>query len=296
MTAPVRLQVEHETRYHYSAPVELAHHVAFLRPLEDARQQVEAFELSVEPQPSHQASGDDVFGNRRIFFSATSAHQSLRVLATSRVRVSPRPAFDPAATPPWEALAGRLRYHGGAPFEPAAEFCAPSPYVPRLAALRDYARPSFTAGTPVAVGALELMHRIHREFRYETASTAIDTPLQQVLAERRGVCQDFAHLMIGALRSLGLSARYVSGYLLTTPPEGQAPLQGADASHAWVSVHCPGIEGGWLDLDPTNDLVVSTGHVRLAYGRDYGDVTPLRGVIRGGGRHTLEVRVRTTRA
>jgi transglutaminase-like putative cysteine protease len=293
MNAPVLLQVEHETRYHYGAPVELAHHVAFLRPLEDARQQVESCEIGIEPAPSHQAGGADVFGNHRLFFSATSAHQSLCVRAASRVRVSPMPVFDPAATPPWEALADRLRYHAGAAFEPAAEFCAPSPYVPRLAALRDYALPSFAPGTPVAAGALDLMHRVHREFRYETASTAIDTPLQQVLAERHGVCQDFAHLMIGGLRALGLAARYVSGYLLTTPPEGMAPLQGADASHAWVSVYCPGVPGQWLDLDPTNDLVVSTEHVRLAHGRDYGDVTPLRGVIRGGGRHTLEVRVRT---
>jgi transglutaminase-like putative cysteine protease len=171
----------------------------------------------------------------------------------------------------------------------------PSPYIPRLAALRDYAQPSFAPDTPVLAAAIDLMHRIHADFRYETASTGVDTPLQQVLKQRRGVCQDFAHLMIGCLRALGLPARYVSGYLLTIPPPGQPALQGADASHAWVSVYSPGEAGGWVELDPTNDLLPSTSHVRLALGRDYGDVTPLRGVIRGGGRHTLEVRVRTTR-
>jgi transglutaminase-like putative cysteine protease len=200
---------------------------------------------------------------------------------------------------PWEAARDALRYTAGAPFEPAVEFVQPSPYVPRLAALRAYAAPSFPTGRPVAQGAVELMQRIHRDFEYRPASTAVDTPLAQAFALRGGVCQDFAHLMIGALRMLGLAARYVSGYLLTTPPAGQAALVGADASHAWVQVHCPAAGGGpgsWLELDPTNARLPDTQHVRLAVGRDYGDVTPLRGVIRGGGRHTLEVRVDTRRA
>ncbi|MBN8510248.1 MAG: transglutaminase family protein [Burkholderiales bacterium] len=181
-------------------------------------------------------------------------------------------------------------------FAAKVEFVQPSPYVPRLAALRAYAAPSFPAGRPVAEGAVELMQRIHRDFEYRPASTAVDTPLAEALALRGGVCQDFAHLMIGALRMLGLAARYVSGYLLTAPPPGQAALVGADASHAWVQVYVPaaaGAAGAWLELDPTNALIPAAQHVRLAVGRDYGDVTPLRGVIRGGGRHTLEVRVET---
>jgi len=294
----VKLQVEHDTRYTYGAPVELAHHVAFLRPLDDRRQRVELFEMGVEPQPSHDSADTDVFGNRRIFFSSTSPHPALRVWARSRVEVLPLPDFDPADTPAWETVRDDLRYHVGAAYQPASEFCAPSPYVPRLLALRDYAEGSFTPGAPLAEAAIDLMHRVFSEFRYETASTTIDTPLQTVLTQRRGVCQDFAHLMIGALRALGLAARYVSGYLLTTPAPGEAALTGADASHAWVSVYCPGVHGegdDWLELDPTNDLIPTTGHVRLARGRDFGDVTPLRGVIRGGGRHRLDVRVKTTR-
>ena len=170
--------------------------------------------------------------------------------------------------------------------------------MPRLHALRDYAVASFGPGQPVAQGALELMRRIHADFEFKTTSTDVDTPLIEAFEQRSGVCQDFAHLMIAALRMLGLAARYVSGYLLTIPPPGQEALLGADASHAWVQLYCPdtpGLPGGWLELDPTNDLVPDTSHVRLALGRDYGDVTPLRGVIRGGGRHTLDVRVNTRR-
>jgi len=221
------------------------------------------------------------------------------VHATSRVRVRAREAvLAHADTPAWEAVRERLRYAAGAAFEPAVEFAQPSPYVPRLPALLELAQPHFAPGTPVALGAIELMRAVHRGFAYESASTAIDTPLATVLAQRRGVCQDFAHVTIGAVRMLGLAARYVSGYLLTEAPPGHEPIVGADASHAWVAVWCPGLYGGddWLELDPTNDLLPSTSHVRLAIGRDYGDVAPLRGVIRGGGKHTLEVRVKTERA
>jgi transglutaminase-like putative cysteine protease len=173
--------------------------------------------------------------------------------------------------------------------------------VPRLAELKRYAAPSAAPGRPVAEVALELMHRIYADFEYCGQSTAVDTPLAEACAQRRGVCQDFAHLLAGCLRACGLPARYVSGYLLTRAPEDGHELLGADASHAWVQAWCPGTPGvpdagagaGWLDLDPTNDLVPGTGHVRLAIGRDYGDVTPLRGVIRGGGHHDLAVTVRT---
>jgi transglutaminase-like putative cysteine protease len=289
------LQVEHLTRYDYRAPVELAHHVAFLQPQHGGRQQLQAYALHIEPPPAQQRSGPDVFGNTRSFFSLTAPHRALQVRATSRVRVLPAAGFEPLATPRWEAVRERLRYAAGRPFDAASAFCAPSPYVPRLAELRALAQASFTPGAPLAAAALDLMHRVHAEFRYDSASTEIDTPLHAVLAQRCGVCQDFAHLMIGALRMLGLAARYVSGYLLTTPPPGEAALVGADASHAWLAVYCPGVPGDWLELDPTNDVLPSTAHLRLAIGRDYGDVTPLRGVIRGGGAHALEVRVHTER-
>jgi transglutaminase-like putative cysteine protease len=314
----VRLAVEHVTRYHYGAPVDLAQHEAFLRPIEDAYQSVEAFEMGVEPEPLHHSTGCDRHGNHRTFFTVSGAHRRLEVWARSRVRALPRDHGERApATLGWEAVRARLRYAARSPYEPASEFAVASPYVPRMPELAALAEASLTPGRPVGMGAIDLMHRIHRDFAYRSASTTIDTPLSTVLAERRGVCQDFAHLMIGALRMHGLAARYVSGYLLTTPPpsadaeddtddeaevidampsEGAPRFIGADASHAWVSVWCPTADGAfWLELDPTNDMLPSTDHVRLAYGRDFGDVTPLRGVIRGGGDHALEVGVKTQR-
>src|SRR5690606_10350985 len=186
-------------------------------------------------------------------------------------------------------------YRRGASFEAASEFSHASPFVPLLPALRDYAAPLLPDERPLVAAVMDLMYRIATDFSYATASTDISTPLATVFEQRRGVCQDFAHLMIACLRACGLAARYVSGYLLTQPPPGCAPLLGADASHAWLSVWCPGLNEAenWLDLDPTNNCIPALQHVRVAQGRDFGDVTPLRGVIRGGARHTLTVRVTT---
>jgi transglutaminase-like putative cysteine protease len=292
------LEVLHETRYAYTSPVSLAHHLAHLQPLADAHQRLEGFRLEIEPPPAEQHESRDHLGNPQRHFSLRQPHEALRVRATSRVTVQARfDGLDAAASPPWDALAQRLRYVARGPFQPEVEFALPSPYVPRLPELLAYAQPSFVPGRAVALAGIELMRRLHADFRYESASTAVDTPLAQAFAMRRGVCQDFAHLLIGALRMLGLPARYVSGYLLTRAPEDGHELLGAEASHAWVQLWCPGTPGvpadGWLSLDPTNDLVPGAGHVRLAVGRDYGDVTPLRGVIRGGGRHSLSVAVRT---
>jgi transglutaminase-like putative cysteine protease len=313
--------VRHETAYRYASAVSVAQHRAHLRPLEDAFQRLHAHTLEIEPAPAHRRDSVDALGNVQTHFGLVQPHTRLRVCATSVLQVTARfEGLQPEASPPWEALARSLRYVAGAALQPAVEFLAPSPFVPRLAELRAYALPSFPPGCPVAVGALHLMQRLHADFHYQSHSTQVDTPLAQAFAQRRGVCQDFAHLLIGALRMLGLPARYASGYLLTYAPEapGQAgsledgqpdparaaPMLGADASHAWVQVWCPGTSGvpqgdgfgrasGWLSLDPTNNLVPRAGHVRLALGRDYGDVTPLRGVIRGGGRHQLAVAVST---
>jgi transglutaminase-like putative cysteine protease len=299
--APALIEVEHVTRYRYAAPVELAHHLAYLRPLDGAGQQVEHFHMAVVPEPMHHTSDADRLGNHRTCFTVNRPHRELEVQTRSRVRVTPPPVTDPAATQAWEAVRERLRYAAGRAFEPANEFAQASPYVPALGELRAWTASELAPGRPVAELGLALMARVHAEFSYRSASTEVDTPLADVFAQREGVCQDFAHLLIGALRSAGLAARYVSGYLLTAAPDDGAlgaPWLGADASHAWVALWCPLADGSasaWLELDPTNNVRPAAGHVRLAVGRDYGDVTPLRGVIRGGADHQFEVRVRTER-
>ncbi len=298
MSEVATLTVEHETLYAYGRPVEQAQHIACLSPLSDPGQTVEAHTLSVHPTPAQHTERTDSHGNRRAFFAMHAPHAELKVVAASRVQVHHRYAgLDPAAGPTCGEVRAMLAYHAQTPFQPAAEFLYASPYVPTHRELQAYGEVSLQDDRPLAEAAIELMRRIHTDFEYAPASTDISTPVLEVLAQRKGVCQDFAHLMLGCLRACGLSARYVSGYLLTQPPPGQAPLVGADASHAWVSVWVPGLglplAQDWLDLDPTNDAVPHLHHVRVAHGRDFGDVTPLRGVIRGGGQHTLVVRVTT---
>ncbi len=294
----MRLDVLHHTRYDYSAPVTLAHHLAHLQPTTDAHQRLVEYELHVGPAVDHQRRAIDALGNAACWFSLTQPHEALDVTSRSVVDLEPRfDALDADASPPWDELAAGLRYVSRHVFAPALEYALPSPFVPRLAALRDYAEPSLPARRPVAQAAIELMNRIHEDFAYESASTEVDTPLAEAFEQRRGVCQDFAHVLAGALRMHGVPVRYVSGYLLTSAGADQPTMLGADASHAWVQVWCPGTPGvcadGWLDLDPTNRVVPRDGHVRVAVGRDFGDVTPLRGVIRGGGRHRLAVGVTT---
>jgi transglutaminase-like putative cysteine protease len=294
------LEVVHDTHYDYGGPVSSAMHLGYLRPLDDADQRLLAYTLDVDPEPDELAIEPDVYGNASCRFALVAAHRTLRVKATSRVALRPRfVGLQADAGPTWETLAAGLRYVARAPFEPAVEFVQPSPYVPRLESLRAYARDAFPAGRAAAAGAIALMRQVHADFRYDGEATQVDTPLAEVFALRHGVCQDFAHVLAGALRMVGLPARYVSGYLLTQPVAGGPAMVGADASHAWVQVWVPGTPGvgrdGWLDLDPTNDVVPSLGHIRVATGRDYGDVTPLRGVIRGGGEHTLDVSVHTRR-
>ncbi|MDE2594125.1 MAG: transglutaminase family protein [Burkholderiales bacterium] len=293
------LSVEHETVYRYAQPVDQAQHMACLRPLSDAGQVLQQFDLRVLPTPATQQSRVDAHGNNRTYLALHAAHRELSVVARSEVWVADRyEGLDPCQGATCADVRELLTYRAHAPFLPASEFLYASPYVPCLEPLREYAAPSLLDGRPLAESAIELMQRIHEDFDYAPASTDISTPILDVFIERQGVCQDFAHLMLGCLRASGLAARYVSGYLLTRPPEGQAPLIGADASHAWVSVWVPGLgqgrAGDWLDLDPTNACLPGQHHVRVAHGRDFGDVTPLRGVIRSGGEHTFLVRVTTT--
>jgi len=212
------------------------------------------------------------------------AHKRLTVRARSQVAVGATRLPQPSATPPWEAALDRPAL----PVE-AIDCMFDSPLIKASAELATYARPSFPPGRPLLEAIVELTQRIHEDFRFDPKATTVATPITEVFRSRRGVCQDFARLQIACLRSLGLAAHYVSGYLETVPPPNQSRLLGADASHAWLAVYCPEI--GWIDIDPTNNLLPAGTHVTLAWGRDYSDVSPIRGVILGGGGHSLRVRV-----
>jgi transglutaminase-like putative cysteine protease len=286
------LQVIHETSYDYVPLVRTAQHMAHLKPADNARQKLLKHRLTVDPMPDQQTETVDVYGNSRTFFSLQFSHENLRVVSESLV--STRAAAAPVKSPSWQAVRERMRYHRAARYDPAAEFSFASPYVPRDELFITYAQPSFEQERPLLDAARDLMHRIHADFEYETTATDVNTPALESLAGRKGVCQDFAHVMLGCLRSLGLPARYVSGYLLTEPPPGRPRLVGTDASHAWVSVYVPGAEGEpgtWADLDPTNDRTPGEDYVTLAIGRDYSDISPMRGVIHGGTKHRLRVAV-----
>ncbi len=291
----MKLQVTHTTQYDYAPAVDIALHMAYLQPLNTSNQQLLAHSLAIDPEPAQRSVMLDVYGNQRQFFSLQSPHQQLTVVAQSVV--STHSLVAPPSSITWEQTQERFRYVAHSPYDAAAEFVFPSPFVPRHIDFADYARPSFGPDTPLVTCARDLMHRIHSDFVYDSQSTLISTPALEALAQRKGVCQDFAHIMIAALRSLGLSARYVSGYLLTQPEAGHERLVGSDASHAWVSVYVPDgpIGQRWLDLDPTNDRdgwgSPGEDYVTLAIGRDYADVSPIRGVIHGGAHHTLAVGV-----
>ncbi|WP_028216475.1 transglutaminase family protein [Paraburkholderia oxyphila] len=289
-----RLTVTHRTTYRYSTLVETAQHLATIRPLALPWQRVLAHREHIEPAPSYQTSRHDAFGNEVLYFSFDAPHDYLQMTSETSVLLAPRYAsFDIAATPAWEDVTRMLRYTVGGDFHAESEFCFASPNIALLPALRAYALESFAPGTPVLAGAIDLMHRIHADFAYRPSATAFDTPAARAFELRHGVCQDFAQVMIGCLRSIGLAARYVSGYLRNDPPEGALPMIGADASHAWVSLYVPSeTAAGWFDLDPTNDVLADQGHATLAIGRDYSDVSLLRGVILGGGAHQVHVAVK----
>jgi transglutaminase-like putative cysteine protease len=235
----------------------------------------------------------DYFGNPARYVAITAPHTQLVVAADSTVLLLPRPGRELLAdSVPWEQVRDGLRKLGDPTRLEPLKYLYSSPHVTVSDELGAYARASFRPDTSVLTAAFELMQRIHADFRFDPEATSISTPLSELLLIRRGVCQDFAHLMIGCLRTLGIPCRYVSGYILTVPVPGQPRLAGADASHAWVSVYCPSI--GWVDFDPTNDCMVNLEHVSLGWGRDFSDVTPLRGVVLGGGAHTPAVSVTVT--
>jgi transglutaminase-like putative cysteine protease len=290
------LHVLHETAYDYVPRVRTAQHMAHLKPASTSRQKLLSHRLTIAPTPARQTEAVDVYGNTRSFFSLKVSHDRLRVVADSLV--STAACEVPQSSLPWQEVAERMRFHREAHYDPASEFVFASPYVPRDAALAGFAQPSFAQGRPLLEAAADLMQRIHADFEYATSATDVNTPALEALKLRKGVCQDLAHVMLGCLRSLGLSARYVSGYLLTEPAAGRPRLLGTDASHAWVGVYLPAEEGPgtWVDLDPTNDRLAGEDYVTLAIGRDYSDVSPVRGVIHGGKGHSLRVAVTVTPA
>jgi transglutaminase-like putative cysteine protease len=282
-------RVNHTTTYVYSEPVTLCHNLVHLMPREGPRQSCRHHQLLVTPLPAVTKTRTDFFGNHVTFFTVQEPHQKLAVTARSVAQVAAFTSPDPAATPPWDQARQLMRADLSPEGLAAYQFAFDSPYIKASPDLADYAGPSFTAYRPLLDAVLDLTRRIHHDFRYDHTATNLATPLHEVLQVRRGVCQDFAHLQIGCLRSMGLAARYVSGYLLTNPPPGQQRLVGADASHAWLAVYCPGF--GWIDLDPTNNQIASEKHITLAWGRDYDDVSPIKGVILGGGEHAVSVGV-----
>lgn len=301
----MELHIRHTTRYRYEDSVDLAQHVVHLTPVAQAGQRVHSHRLSITPEPDSQHTDRDHFGNARTFFSHQSPHDELLVQADSRVQTqAPRGLPQAAMAPRWEAVREHFRYRAQAPFDPASEYLFASPHVPRDDAFIAFARPALVPGRAFVEAVRALMQRIHTELRYESLSTEVNTPALEALAQGKGVCQDFAHIMIGCLRSVGLPARYVSGYLLTQPPPGRPRLIGADASHAWVSVYLPSAlvpalnneaPGLWIDFDPTNNRwgwgSPGEDYVTLGLGRDFADVSPMRGVIQGGAQHTLSVGV-----
>lgn len=288
------LHVTHATRYDYAPPVETAQHLAHLKPMNTASQRLVSHALTISPTPAQHGESPDVYGNTRAFFALEATHEELVVTAESVVDTAP-PVLSPAIARelPWEEVRERFRYVKDSSYDPASDFVFPSRYVPRHDDFAAYARASFAPGRPAFDAAMDLTLRMYRDLEYDAGSTEISTPAIEALAQRKGVCQDFAHIMIACLRTLGLPARYVSGYLLTQPPPGRPRLIGADASHAWVSVYLPGADGpgDWADFDPTNGRQPGEDYVTLAIGRDYSDVSPMRGVLHGGARHTLAVSV-----
>jgi transglutaminase-like putative cysteine protease len=282
-------KIVHRTTYKYKYPVSVGNHVACLKPRSLLHHQVARSELRIHPLPATRTDRVDYFGNLLCFFTVQEPHKELVVEAQSEVIMEGNTTPWPQRSLPWEEAARLLPGdHSPAGIE-AYQFGFESPRIRIRPEFAAYALQSFTPGRPMLDALSDLTARIHKDFRFDSKSTNVRTPTEEVFRKRRGVCQDFAHLQIACLRSLNIATRYVSGYLRTYPPQGQPRLVGADASHAWVSAYCPGI--GWLDMDPTNNVVPSNGHVTLAWGRDYGDVSPLRGLILGGGAHTLKVAV-----
>jgi len=281
--------VIHRTIYDYASSVTVSHHAARVQPRTLAYQQVAQFSLTVAPAPSIAQPRRDFFGNHVCGFTIQEIHRHLEITATSRVAVAVTTPPVPVLSPDWEIVVKLFSDPVSPEVVEPYQFVFDSPLLRASPDLADYARQSFASGAPLLAAVTDLNRRIFADFKFDPVATTVATQLEEVLAKRRGVCQDFAHLAVASLRSLGLPARYVSGYLRTHPPAGQKRLVGADASHAWFSIFCPGV--GWVDFDPTNNLLPAEEHITVAFGRDYSDVSPVTGVITGGGAHEVKVSV-----
>jgi len=291
--ACARYHVVHETEYTYQTPVTLSQQFLHLSPLNFRYQLVESQHIAIQPEEQDSFEGRDYFGNSTRHIGITASHTELIVHSEFTVALARRPGLEQIKhSSPWELLRDTILQSKIHATQQACGFLQASPHISCGTQLRDYAALSFTPGRPHLDAAMDLTQRIFDDFEFDDKATDISTPLDEVFIGRRGVCQDFAHLMIGCIRSLGLPARYVSGYILTHPPEGQPRMIGADASHAWVSVYCPTL--GWVDFDPTNHCLVQNEHVTLGIGRDFSDVTPMRGIVLGGGEQELQVKVTVT--
>jgi transglutaminase-like putative cysteine protease len=281
--------ITHRTLYEYTAPVTVSHHVTRLEPRESNTQACERFTLKISPEPTLRKSRQDYFGNQLCFFSIQEIHNQLEIVTQSRVKVTARKRVPAESTPAWESVQGLFRDPVSPEVVEPYQYVFDSPQVRGSFELADYALASFSPDTPLLLGAADLTRRIFTDFKFDPRATTVATPLEEVWKKRRGVCQDFAHLGIACMRSLGLPARYVSGYLRTHPPAGQPRLVGADASHAWFRIFCPGL--GWVDFDPTNNVQPGEEHIIVAYGRDFDDVSPVAGILTGGGDHVVKVSV-----
>lgn len=282
-------EITHTTTYDYVGDVSVSHHLLRLTPRDYSKQRCLDHQLNVQPQPGTLSARRDYFGNVTHFVGVQTSHKKFAITSYSRVAVSPVFIPEPLETPAWETVRASCRDdHAGAALE-AHEFIYPSPLVPAPEEFTEYAKPSFAPRRPVLDAVADLTRRIGEDFVFDPVATSVTTPVAEVLRQRRGVCQDLAHVQLACLRSHGLPARYVSGYLETEPSPGQPKLRGVDASHAWIGFFCPGL--GWIDVDPTNNCFPSLRHITLAWGRDYGDICPIRGVLIGGENQSLRVAV-----
>jgi len=281
--------VRHRTTYHYEDAVSVSHHLLHLTPRNFGRQTCRESHLSIVPAPQVTREHRDYFGNLLTSFTLDEPHECLIVEANSDLEVSRPDGPDFSISQRWDSVRDAFGGEARGEMLDAYQFVFDSQRVSANPQFAAYARASFPDGRPLLEAALDLTHRIHQDFLFDKKATEVATPVASFFEKRRGVCQDFAHFEIACLRSLGLAARYVSGYLRTIPPPGRPRLRGADASHAWCSAWCA--EAGWVDFDPTNDCVPADGHITLAWGRDYSDVSPIYGVLRGGARHRLQVEV-----